>query len=255
MREVIAGLSRIPRVRVQGEVVPGDQGVGVRPWWLPFRSGRFYGRSIGLNRFYPATIKDVERGVTKVVVRVRGTVHQTVDVHGYPAAAPTVTSLSSHAGPIRGGTTVTVRGANFRSVTTVEFGTRPATRVRVLSAPKLSVKVPTGGGAVYLKVVTRNGGPSPLTGRSVFNFLPRPAVTKLTPAAGPKAAGTTVTIRGSDFAFVSAVYFGKALASHLRVASAREITVTAPAGSGTVVVRVMTAGGTSAAVAADGYTY
>ena len=211
--------------------------------------------SIGLNRFYSATFSGVAHGATKVAVKINGKVRRTVDVHGYPAAAPIVTSLSSHAGPTRGGATVTVRGANFGSVTAVEFGAKHATRVRVLSATKLSVKVPADSGAVYLTVVTRNGGPSALTGRSVYNFLPRPAIRTLSSSGGPTQGGQTVLISGTGFAFVRAVYFGSHLADRIRVLSAREISVRTPAGSGRVQVRVVSAGGRSATVAAGYYTY
>jgi hypothetical protein len=211
--------------------------------------------SIGLNRFYSASFSGVVHGATKIAIKINGRVRRTVDVHGYPAAAPTVTSLSSHAGPVGGGTTVTLTGANFRGVTAVDFGAKRGTGVKVLSATKLSVKAPAGRGAVYLTVVTRNGGPSALTGRSVFNFLPRPAIRKLSSSRGPASGGQTVLISGTGFAFVRAVYFGSRPAGRVRVISAREISVRTPAGSGRVQVRIVTAGGRSATVAAGYYTY
>jgi large repetitive protein len=211
--------------------------------------------SIGLNRFYSATFSGVARGVTEVVVNVSGKVRRTLDVDGYPAAAPSVASLSSHAGSARGGTTLTLSGTNFREVTAVDFGAERGTAVRVLSASKLSVTAPAGTGAVYVTVVTKNGGPSPLTGRSVFNFLPRPAIRALSESSGPASGGRQVLISGTGFGFVRSLYFGSDRASRVQVISAREISVRTPAGSGRVQVRVITAGGKSATVAAAYYRY
>ena len=102
---------------------------------------------------------------------------------------------------------------------------------------------------------TRNGGESALTGQAVYNFLPVPALSKLSPASGRPAGGTTVTITGTGFGYVTAVYFGSRKGTHLRVLSADQITVVSPAGSGTVNVRVHTAGGVSPVTTKDRYRY
>lgn len=39
----------------------------------------------------------------------------------------------------------------------------------LVSPTKLTVRAPAGKGAVYLRVVTAHGGPSPLTGNGVFS--------------------------------------------------------------------------------------
>jgi hypothetical protein len=93
-------------------------------------------------------------------------------------------------------------------VTGVYFGSSLVRNVQVSSATQLTVKAPAGSQARYVTVVTRDGGPSPLTGRAVFNFLPKPALTALSPACGASGGGTTVTIAGSNFGYVKAVYFG-----------------------------------------------
>jgi hypothetical protein len=211
--------------------------------------------SIGLNGYYTVTIADTPQGSTKVQASIGGQVNQAVVVHGYPAAAPTVASLSTHAGSASGGTAVTIRGTNFRGVTAVYFGSTAGRDVKVISSTELTVRTPASSRATYVTVVTRNGGPSPLTGRSVFNFLTRPALTKLSPGSGPALGGTTVTIWGSGFAFVKDVYFGAHLAGHLRVVSAREIRVSAPAGTGTVRVMVVTAGGATPLARAGYFRY
>jgi len=54
---------------------------------------------------------------------------------------------------------------------------------------------------------------------------------------------------------VKLVSFGPNVAPHLTVISPQKIRVTSPAGSGTVDIRVKSAGGTSPKVPADRYTY
>ena len=67
--------------------------------------------------------------------------------------------------------------------------------------------------------------------------------------------GTSVTITGTGFTGATAVKFGANNATGFTVNSATSITATSPAGAGTVDVTVTTAGGTSAASAADQFTY
>jgi hypothetical protein len=84
---------------------------------------------------------------------------------------------------------------------------------------------------------------------------PRPSVSRLTPATGPKTGGTSVTITGTNFTGATAVHFGAALGKGVKVVSATEIKVTSPAGTGVVYVTVTTPGGTSANAAAGRFTY
>jgi hypothetical protein len=70
------------------------------------------------------------------------------------------------------------------------------------------------------------------------------------------AGGGTVTVLGSGFTSVKSVKFGSAAGTHVKVVSSGKLTVTVPAHtSGTVDVRVTTAGGTSAVSARDRYAF
>ena len=82
-----------------------------------------------------------------------------------------------------------------------------------------------------------------------------PAVTSISPNNGTLFGGTTVVINGSNFSGATAVRFGDTDASSFVVNSATRITAVSPAGWGTVDVTVTTPSGTSAAVAADQYSY
>lgn len=59
-------------------------------------------------------------------------------------------------------------------------------------------------------------------------------ITSVTPATGPAAGGTTVTVRGTNLDGVSAVNFGAAVGTELRITSATQLTVKTPAGTGAV---------------------
>jgi hypothetical protein len=82
---------------------------------------------------------------------------------------------------------------------------------------------------------------------------PAPVVTGVSPASGPAAGGTAVTVSGSNLS-AGNVSFGTAPATRVSCA-AGSCTATSPTGSGTVDVTVKTAGGVSAASAADQFTY
>ncbi|HWE67430.1 MAG TPA: IPT/TIG domain-containing protein [Acidimicrobiales bacterium] len=82
-----------------------------------------------------------------------------------------------------------------------------------------------------------------------------PTVTSVTPAGGPPAGGTTVTITGSGFTHASAVKFGTTAAKSFTINSDGSITAVSPAGTGVVDVTVTNPFGTSATSAADKFTY
>ena len=78
-------------------------------------------------------------------------------------------------------------------------------------------------------------------------------LTGISPSSG--SAGETVVITGSYFTFATSVGFGNTSVSQMSVDSDTQITVTVPAGSGTVDVAVTTLVDTSATSAADQFTY
>ena len=81
-------------------------------------------------------------------------------------------------------------------------------------------------------------------------------MSSVSPASGPTAGDTNVTITGTNLAGATAINFGANAATNVSVVNATTVTATSPAGSaGTVDVTVTTPGGTSATSAADHYTY
>ncbi len=141
-------------------------------------------------------------------------------LRGLPA--PDVTGLSSTAGPVTGGGTLTVSGDNFALTgTKVYFLLKPSsssssqnlvlqgTSVDVTSAQALQVKIPAATTTgTYNVVVSSSSGTSPTGPQTQYVYNPvvpvvSSATTTVTTATGgptgSAAGGTTVTITGSGF--------------------------------------------------------
>ena len=91
-------------------------------------------------------------------------------------AAPTVTGLRPASGPMRGDMRVTIRGTSFAGKVSVHFGSRPATRVAVLSPSEITVTAPRGSGTVYV-TVSAVGGKSRRTATARYRYEPTSTVT------------------------------------------------------------------------------
>ena len=194
-------------------------------------------------------------GAVNVTVTTSGGTSATSAADQYTyVAAPTVSSVSPNAGPSSGGTAVTLTGTNFSGTTAVTFGATAATGFTVNSATQITATAPAGTGTVDVRVTTV-GGTSATSAADQYTYVARPAVASVSPSVGPTGGGTSVILTGTGFSGTTAVTFGATAATGFTVNSATQITATAPAGSGTVDVRVTNAGGTSLTSAADQYTY
>jgi|GEM_PF-699018 len=114
------------------------------------------------------------------------------------SAGPGVSSSSPAAGPLAGGTTVTVVGTGFATPMTVQVNGVAGTSVNVSSATSLSFVTPTNVAGTYSIVVTDNFSQS-ATLSNAFSYYPAPTVTSIAPLAGPLAGGTAITITGTGF--------------------------------------------------------
>jgi YVTN family beta-propeller protein len=163
-------------------------------------------------------------------------------------AAPVVSSISAPAGPVTGGTVLTVLGSNFTPASTVKFGATAAASVTYVSPQALSVTTPKGSGLVDVLVSTA-GGTSAKTTADRFFFGTAPSVAKISPATGPAAGGTTVTIAGANFTGATSVTFGGFPVSKFTVKSATEIVaVTGKGTAGAAEVQVANPAGSGGSV-------
>jgi hypothetical protein len=160
-------------------------------------------------------------------------------------------SLNPTSGRQGGGTSVVITGTNYTDPSGVKFGTKQATSVTFTSPTSLTAVCPSGAGSVPVTVTTPGG-----TGNvGTFFYVPPPSLTGLSANAGK--ATDTVVISGVNLATVLSlastppgVTFGATAAAALGAHNDTSITVTVPAGTGTVPVTVNTTGG-----AADNLTF
>jgi hypothetical protein len=104
-------------------------------------------------------------------------------------------------------------------------------------------------------VATTAVGPDP-AGVAVAITTPAPVVTAVSPATGPPAGGTTVTVTGTHLAGATSVSFGAGHPATSVSCTDTSCTAVSPAEAvGTVDVQVATAGGTSATSGADRFSY
>jgi hypothetical protein len=168
----------------------------------------------------------------------------------------TVRGAAPDAGPVGGGTTVTLVGRDLSTAVQVVFGRRSAASYDVVSDSTIRAVTPAAAapGTVDVVVVLRSGASYRLA--AGFSYLPRPTVGSLSPTAGSTSGGTWVTISGTALSRVASVSFGGTDASRVVVGSDSELRALSPQHlAGSVDVTVTTPGGTSATSAGDRYTY
>ncbi len=212
-----------------------------------------------------ATIPPAHAPTAVVDVRVTSTGGTTAitsaDQYTYTwSATPIVSSISPAAGPIAGGTTVTITGKDIAGASAVSFGSTAATSVTTATSTTLTAVAPAGAAGPVDVTVTTPGGTTAVTpSADTYSYVTTPTVTSIsstsTPAGGPTGGGTQVMINGTGFANVTGVSFGSTAATSYSVNSVGSISAVAPAGTGTVDVTVTTALGTTATSAADQFAY
>jgi IPT/TIG domain len=144
--------------------------------------------------------------------------------------APTVTKLKPTKGPVIGGTAVTITGTSFGGATAVKFGLVNATSFTVNSETSIIATSPAETAGTVDVTVTTPGGTSAISSADRFKFVP--TVTGLSPNAGPKAGGTSVTVTGTGFALgksATIFKFGAAKATSVNCTSTTTCAAVAPA--------------------------
>ncbi|WP_280307711.1 IPT/TIG domain-containing protein [Nocardia abscessus] len=158
--------------------------------------------------------------------------------------APVLVSIVPGSGPETGGDTVTLTGTGFTAASEVTFGAAAAVSFSVVSDSRITAVAPSGIGSVDVTVTSAGGSSSGVR----YTYVPAPVLAAVTPGSGAETGGDTVTLTGSGFTGATAVNFGLTPAISSTVVSDTQITVTAPAGTGTTAVTVTSAGGTSGGV-------
>jgi hypothetical protein len=170
-------------------------------------------------------------------------------------AAPTVTKISAAAGPLSGGTLVTITGSNLAGATAVMFGKVKAFAFRSSPTGQIVAVSPAGTAGTVNVTVTTAGGTSHTSAADKFTYAAAPIIKKIKPVSGPEAGGTRVTITGTNL-LNATVYFGGVAATNASD-TANTIVVKSPPNSsaGPVDVTVTTPSGASVPSALYQFTY
>ncbi|MFM7261297.1 MAG: IPT/TIG domain-containing protein, partial [bacterium] len=162
--------------------------------------------------------------------------------------APSIASVTPSAGPLAGGTTITIAGS-FLAGATVKVGGVNATNV-VATASSITCTTPAGTAGAKDVLVTTAGGLA--TAIDAFTHVPAPTIISVTPSSGPAAIGTAITITGTNLVGAT-VKIGTLQATNV-VASPTSITCTTPVSTvGAKNVVVTTPGGSATRV--NGFSY
>jgi large repetitive protein len=172
----------------------------------------------------------------------------------YSGEPPEVTGLFAATGPAAGGNHVLIAGKNLFGATSVMFGSTPATSFIVEDSEDIVAVAPPGtsGSGTRVHVTTYYGTSldtacvkhRECSGEYDHYKYEAPTITSLSPANGPSAGGTAVTLTGSGFApgdEGTEVVFGGNEATAVECSSTQHCTLLTPAhavGSASVIVRV-----------------
>ncbi|MES1241844.1 MAG: IPT/TIG domain-containing protein [Acidobacteriota bacterium] len=144
---------------------------------------------------------------------------------------PSIVSVSPAAGPLGGGTQVTINGQNFASGARARFGGVDATQTTFLSPTQLLATTPatTAAGRVNVRVVNPDGQFGVLNDGFEYQVVPAPALFSLSPVFGPLAGGTDVTINGQNFVAGARARFGGVDATQTTFLGSTQLRATTPA--------------------------
>ncbi len=111
--------------------------------------------------------------------------------------SPRVYSVSPNAGPLEGGTPITITGTGFMRTLDVLIGDAEALVDRDLPTKIIALTPPSTPGVKDVAVVNPDGQRATL--RDAFTYNTAPVITRVTPDNGRLAGGTRITIQGGGF--------------------------------------------------------
>ena len=198
----------------------------------------------GLNVVSPTQLQVISpEGTGSVALTVSTSDAQAATSPGnftYSDAAPAtmISGCNPTSGPPAGGTLVTLTGTGFTDVNAVKFGTAPAAFFNVISPTEIQASSPAGTGSVQITIPMGVQVVSCPTNFTYTGTSTGPTITGISPASGPAAGGTVVTLTGTNFTGATAVNFGANPGTSLLVLSPTQLQITSPSGTGNVSVSV-----------------
>jgi len=141
---------------------------------------------------------------------------------------PSIDSVRPIAGPVEGGTTVTLQGEGFQEDSLLIVDGRP-TDFTFESDTSITFVSPPGDAGTVMIAVTNMNGESDIVPDGFLYFYEPPNIHEVTPGRGGLAGGTAITIRGEYFDEDSRVWLGSAECVGTTFVSDGELTCSAPA--------------------------
>jgi hypothetical protein len=195
----------------------------------------------------PAGVSDV------LIVKANGDSVVGENIFTYQTG-PAVSSVSPSAGPLAGGTLITLTGTNFVAGASVDLGSVACTGVTVVSATSITCTTAAqAAGAVNITVTNPSLVSSTLL--NGYTYQPAPTVTSLSPTGGALAGGNLITVNGTGFVAGATVDLGGSACGGVTVVSSTQITCTTTAHAAGAVTATVTNADTQSGNLAAAFTY
>ncbi len=168
--------------------------------------------------------------------------------------APSIGSITPSSGTSNGGTAVTIYGANFASNTAISIGgvIQTGSPTFISSTEMRAITAGHTPATVDVVMTTPSIGSGTLT--NGYTYYATPVVNSVSPATGPSAGNTAVTVSGSNFVSGATVTFDGLPLTSLTFVSSSQITGRTPSHAyGAISVAVTNPNGQSHSKVA--YTY
>jgi len=112
--------------------------------------------------------------------------------------SPTITSVSPIAGPLAGGQTITFTGTGFMPSLDFEINGTSCSSIIYVDSTTATCVTNAEAAAQYDVIVT-NQDTQTTTATNLYEYIPAPTVSSISPAFGDVLGGTTVTVTGTNF--------------------------------------------------------
>lgn len=180
-------------------------------------------------------------GTVPVTISTPGGTDSSLSYSFQPPAV--ITSVTPALGPLAGGNLISIAGAGLFGANAVLFGNVPATNVITISDNLVTAIAPAeAAGAVSVNVSTA----ASVSNGALYQYIPPPTLTSISPTNGSIIGGGNVTLTGTDFLSATTVFFGL-LPTTFTILNDTTITANVPITGlpGPVSVTVTNPGGTS----------
>ena len=166
----------------------------------------------------------------------------------------TISAVSPNAGPIYGGTAITITGKNLTAALSVQVGSGYATSVFVVNDTTLIAVTPSGTASESAQNITVFTEVGSVTLYGSFYYVDPPTISSISPNNGPIEGGTLITITGTNITGEITVQVGSGYATDVRNDEYNTITAVTPSGTAGARNVIITCTGGSGTLT-GGFTY